>query len=81
MRHMIDQVLRTAGFRVLVAKDANEAAKIWKRESPIINLLLTDIVLPGVSGPEVARDFLLSRPGFKGADHFREPRGSCAENR
>jgi two-component system, cell cycle sensor histidine kinase and response regulator CckA len=65
MRQMIDQVLRTAGFRVLVAREANEAAEIWSRKGPQIDLLLTDILLPGLSGPELAREFLSSRPDLK----------------
>ena len=65
MRQMIDQILRAAGFRLLVATDAKEAADIWSREAHQIDLLLTDILLPGLSGPELARAFRSSRPDLK----------------
>ncbi len=65
MRRMMDQVLRTAGYRVLVAADATEAAIHWKRESAAVDLLLTDILLEGLSGPEIAREFRATRPNIK----------------
>lgn len=63
--HMIDQVLRTAGYRVLLASDGHEAAKHWDREAAIIDLMLADIAIPGLSGPELAREFRSIRPDLK----------------
>ena len=62
---MIDQVLRTAGFRVLLACCAEEAVKHWDREAATIDLVLADIVMPGLSGPELVREFRSIRPDLK----------------
>lgn len=63
--HMIDQVLRTAGYRVLLACRAEEAAKHWDREAAAIDLVLADIVMPGLSGPELVHQFRSIRPDLK----------------
>lgn len=62
---MIDQVLRTAGFRVLLACCAEEAVKHWDREAATIDLVLADIVMPGLSGPELVGEFRSIRPGLR----------------
>ena len=65
MRRMIDQVLRTAGYRVLMASDGREATAHWNRECTSIDLVLADIVMPGLSGPELVREFRSTRPDLK----------------
>jgi two-component system, cell cycle sensor histidine kinase and response regulator CckA len=61
---IIKGVLSMEGFRVLAAASAGEAMEVHERE-PRIDLLLSDVVMPGVSGPELA-DVLLARdPGLR----------------
>jgi two-component system cell cycle sensor histidine kinase/response regulator CckA len=62
---MIDQVLRTAGYRILLASNGGEAAKHWDREAVSIDLVLADIAMPGLSGPELVREFRSIRPDLK----------------
>ena len=62
---MIDQVLRTAGYRVLLAADCDGATKHWDREAATIDLVLADLGLPGLSGPELVREFRSIRPDLK----------------
>jgi two-component system, cell cycle sensor histidine kinase and response regulator CckA len=57
--------LKTLGHTVLEAKDAFQALEISKlREAPI-DLLLTDVIMPGMSGPTLADNLLPLRPELK----------------
>jgi len=58
-------MLMRAGFRVLKAANATEAALVWQKEGTSVDLLISDISIPGRSGPEMAREFRTSRPGLK----------------
>jgi len=48
------RVLRNAGYTVLVAADAFEAEQLVERADSPVNLLVTDVVMPRRSGPELA---------------------------
>ena len=58
-------MLEKAGFRVLEAAHPNEAANIWRRESEIIDVIVADVWLPGISGPELANFFRREKPNLK----------------
>ena len=59
------RVLERAGFRVLAAADAADAFSIAAGHEGPIDLLLTDVVMPRVLGPELARQLVLLRPGLR----------------
>ena len=48
------RVLRSQGYRVLVASNAAEALQVARENAGTIDLLLTDVVMPGLPGPELA---------------------------
>jgi CheY-like chemotaxis protein len=50
VREVTSQVLRSAGYRVLTAKNAAEAIHVYDQRSNEVGLLLTDVVLPGETG-------------------------------
>ena len=54
VREVACEVLRSVGYRVLIAKNAGEAQKIYDEEGAAIDLLLTDIVMPGETGRALA---------------------------
>ena len=56
------EVLAGHGYRVLVAADAQEALALEERCQEPIALLVTDVVMPGRSGRELAQEFLRRRP-------------------
>jgi two-component system, cell cycle sensor histidine kinase and response regulator CckA len=59
-------VLEAVGYRVLEAADGPKAITLWRDFAGRIDLLLTDMVMPGgLSGSEVARRFLADRPEGK----------------
>jgi two-component system cell cycle sensor histidine kinase/response regulator CckA len=55
-------VLARSGYRVLAARDAAEALAICADRSQAIHLLLTDVVLPQMSGPVLAQKVTAARP-------------------
>ena len=62
LRVMVGLLLRTSGFRVLLAGTSSDALRICKRLGQRIDLLITDIQLPGSSGFELAAAFAAARP-------------------
>lgn len=63
VRSTIRRVLERLGYTVLEAKDSEEAVCI-ALEDTRIDLLLTDVVLPKVSGPELALALRRTRPAL-----------------
>jgi CheY-like chemotaxis protein len=58
-------VLRRYGYTVLVARNAGEALLLCEGHGGPIHLLLTDVVMPQMSGPELARRLVPARPEMK----------------
>jgi two-component system cell cycle sensor histidine kinase/response regulator CckA len=58
-------VLRNHGYRVLVASNAAEALQVVREHSGEIDLLLTDVVMPGLPGPELAARLETVMPGLR----------------
>lgn len=54
VREMLKTTLERDGFRVLVAGGGNEALTLCEAASVPIDVLLTDIVMPGTSGTDLA---------------------------
>jgi two-component system cell cycle sensor histidine kinase/response regulator CckA len=50
VREVTCEVLQAAGYRVLTAKNAAEAMRLYDQRSDEVDLLLTDVVLPGETG-------------------------------
>jgi two-component system, cell cycle sensor histidine kinase and response regulator CckA len=63
VRELLTGVLESNGFNVTSAESAEEALEILKRSN--FDVLLSDVVLPGASGPELARQLRASRPGTR----------------
>jgi DNA-binding response OmpR family regulator len=58
-------VLSSRSYRVLTARDGEEALSIARAHPTEIHLTVTDVVLPAMSGKEVARRLRETRPGLK----------------
>lgn len=50
VRDVTCEVLRSAGYRVLTAKNGAEAVRLYEAFGDEVELLLSDVVLPGESG-------------------------------
>lgn len=62
VRDLAGEFLRSAGYSVLTAQDAHEALSIARSTSDPIHALLTDVVLPGMRGPELGGALKRIRP-------------------
>jgi len=64
IRRLVCTVLRAHGYTVLEAPEPAEALALLARQAHPIALLVTDVVMPGMSGPELARRLHATRPGL-----------------
>jgi CheY-like chemotaxis protein len=66
VRMITRDVLEASGYQIWEASDGLEALNIWKANAPQIDLLLTDIVMPGgLNGRELADRLRGERPDLK----------------
>jgi len=65
LREMTRECLETAGYMVLEATDENDAIRIAERHKDPIHMLLTDVVMPKMSGPALAQKVREKRAGIR----------------
>ncbi len=59
------ETLAELGYQVLEASDGAAAVRLLERQDQAVELVLTDVVMPGMSGREVAESARAARPGIK----------------
>lgn len=64
-RALVTRILESEGYRVIAAPSPDEALEIVRCHTGTIELLLTDVVMPGMYGPELAAKASLLRPHMK----------------
>lgn len=62
IRNLLQMALRRSGYTVLAAESAREALEIVRGHTGAIDLLITDVVMPDMSGPELVRELSAIRP-------------------
>jgi signal transduction histidine kinase/CheY-like chemotaxis protein len=65
VRELVERVLSGKGYRVLPASEGSEGLRIAGGHQEPINLLITDVVMPGMGGCELANRLEAARPGMK----------------
>jgi DNA-binding response OmpR family regulator len=65
LREMLHEILEAAGYTVLASADPEEALRRVAAPDVPIHLLLTDVVMPRLSGPELARNVRIARHEIK----------------
>lgn len=65
VRKIVVKVLSNCGYNILTARDGEEAFALWQENKHRVDLLLTDIVLPGISGLQLSQKLLTSKPNLK----------------
>jgi DNA-binding NtrC family response regulator len=65
LRELVGARMRAEGYQVLEAENGEEALAIAGRHKGDIQLLLTDVIMPKLRGPELASRLRLRYPGMK----------------
>jgi signal transduction histidine kinase/ActR/RegA family two-component response regulator len=65
VRSLVETILTADGYKILVANSPAQAVEICAAYSGAIDVLLTDVVMPEMSGPELAEELLALRPDLK----------------
>ena len=65
VRSLARQVLRRSGYRVLEADNGRTALGIWATHGKLVDLLLTDIIMPEMGGRELAARIGEERPDLR----------------
>jgi two-component system, cell cycle sensor histidine kinase and response regulator CckA len=62
VRRVAGRFLALGGYTVLSAEDVHDAMRLAREHHGPIHLLLTDIVMPGMNGPDLAQRIIDWRP-------------------
>jgi two-component system, cell cycle sensor histidine kinase and response regulator CckA len=65
VRNLALRVLETAGYHVLAAANPAEALELFTQHRGRIDLVLTDVIMPGMSGPELFQSLVVQEPALK----------------
>jgi CheY-like chemotaxis protein len=65
VRGLAAKLLTGYGYRVIEARDGSEAEQISRQEGDYLHLMVTDVVMPGISGLELATRLAAVRPKMK----------------
>ena len=65
LRRLGERVLLAGGYNVLTARDGTEALKVLEKRAKPVDLLLTDVVMPGMSGRELALELARRKMAFR----------------
>ena len=65
VRSLTREVLEKYGYTVLEAANGEEALKVAESHEGPVDLLLSDVVMPRMGGPELAQALLAKRPSVK----------------
>jgi two-component system cell cycle sensor histidine kinase/response regulator CckA len=65
VRNLTERLLTMAGYKVLAASSADEALALMADHDGKIDLLLTDVVMPVMSGRQLAKNLCGQRPGLR----------------
>jgi two-component system cell cycle sensor histidine kinase/response regulator CckA len=65
LRALTSQILTGGGYHVLTARNSGEALQISRAIPAGIDLVVTDVEMPGLQGPELARRLMAAHPEVK----------------
>jgi CheY-like chemotaxis protein len=65
LRAMVREILRRDNYEVLEARDGADALRVWEQAGGPVDLLLTDVAMPRMSGHDLADRLSRAAPGLK----------------
>jgi two-component system cell cycle sensor histidine kinase/response regulator CckA len=65
VRQLSKRILDNAGYRVLQAANGDDAERLFARHADSIDLVVTDVIMPGCGGPELLRRLQVRAPALR----------------
>src|SRR5580704_10457370 len=65
IRKLVSAMLTPHGYRIILADTGDQAIKVFRKQSKDIDLLLTDVVAPGMAGPTLADQLTELKPDLR----------------
>jgi len=65
VRQVASRILRSRGYTVLEARQPSEARKLCREHGQAVELLLTDVIMPECTGPQLARELAQEYPNLR----------------
>jgi PAS domain S-box-containing protein len=65
VRELAQRALEGYGYTVLAAANADQAAEMFRQHTNTIALLISDVIMPGITGPALYRELAEEAPGLK----------------
>ena len=62
---LLDSILSEAGYRVILANGGWDAIQAYEKSEERVNLLLTDVIMPDLTGPVVAERLRTRQPDLR----------------
>ena len=65
IRKLVSAMLSSSGYQIILADTGEQAIKLFRKQPKAIDLLLTDVVAPGMAGPTLADQLTELRPDLR----------------
>jgi two-component system cell cycle sensor histidine kinase/response regulator CckA len=65
IRKLVSAMLTPLGYRIILADTGEHAVKVFRKQAKDIDLLLTDVVAPGMAGPTLADQLTELKPDLR----------------
>jgi CheY-like chemotaxis protein len=65
LRDSAKEMLQALGYRTIVASDGRKALELFKTNPDQIDLIIMDVVMPSLNGPEAYLEMSALRPGIR----------------
>jgi PAS domain S-box-containing protein len=65
LRELLEEALRGNGYAVIVARDGAEASRLASAHDGVIDVMVTDVIMPGITGPKAVELVARTRPAMK----------------
>src|ERR1035438_10835742 len=65
IRKLVSAMLTPHGYQIILADTGEQALKTFRKQAKVIDLLLTDVVAPGMAGPTLADQLTELKPDLR----------------
>jgi two-component system cell cycle sensor histidine kinase/response regulator CckA len=65
LRGYLAKALRSRGYNVMDVATGEEAVALVRKDNPPIDLLISDVIMPGMTGPQIVKELMTTHPALK----------------